>query len=412
MYRMMIADDEALEREGLEMMIRRTMPDQFDIVYAENGRIAIQKAEEFRPDIIFMDIRMPGIQGLEALREIRTLLPTVKMVLVTAYDYFAYAQEAVQLGVKDYILKPAKKEQIMQTLTKLIQEITEERKKRMETLEAKEKLSQLLPLIENELTLMLMDSIQGSVVEPFADLLEYRMIQGHALACRFSWDKKDSPSMIQEKKQLIYEEIRNQAKAKQSSLVSPIIGDRMGIFFVVEDKKHPYMQHVQAMEWGAQLQREIEESFQVSVAIGIGTMRKGWEGLRHSYQEAVLSTGDERESVAEVDKTDLELQENVIEKVKALIEERYQEDITMEQMAERVNLSPHYFSKVFKAQAGENFIDFLTQVRIHKAIELMKNSQLSLKEICYAVGYKDPNYFSRVFKKVVGLTPSEYRQEK
>lgn len=70
MYTLLIADDEALEREGLEMMIRHAMPDTFRFLHAENGRRAIQLAEEGRPDFIFMDIKMPGIQGLEAVREI------------------------------------------------------------------------------------------------------------------------------------------------------------------------------------------------------------------------------------------------------------------------------------------------------------------------------------------------------
>lgn len=428
MYRLMIADDEALEREGLEMMIKRTMPDQFEFIHAENGRIAIQKAEDDRPDIVFMDIRMPGIQGLEALREIRSILPNVKMVLVTAYDYFAYAQEAVQLGVKDYILKPAKKEQIVETLMKLMDELKEERKRRRETLETKEKVSQLLPVVENELALMLMmDSIQSTAFENLADFLEFRFLQGYALVCRFEWREKDSSATITEKKRGVYDAVRNKAKSNLTCLVSPIIESQMALFVVGDDKKHAYWHHVQAIEWGNQFNQFIEHSFEVSVSVGIGTVRSGWEGLRQSYQEALLSAGEDSaqgpvrhwEDIKQLKPTaksfTLEAErtimtESAVRRAQTMIEEHYQEDLTMEYIAERVNLSPYYFSKIFKAQAGENFIDYLTKLRTNRAKELMKDNQLSLKEICYSVGYKDPNYFSRVFKKVVGLTPSEYRQ--
>ncbi|MNJ47324.1 HTH-type transcriptional regulator YesS [compost metagenome] len=83
----------------------------------------------------------------------------------------------------------------------------------------------------------------------------------------------------------------------------------------------------------------------------------------------------------------------------------------MEQSAEYVNLSPYYFSKLFKMHTGENFIDYVTRLRIDEAKKLIVERRLSLKEICFEVGYKDPNYFSRVFKKMTGITPSEYRQQ-
>ena len=76
-----------------------------------------------------------------------------------------------------------------------------------------------------------------------------------------------------------------------------------------------------------------------------------------------------------------------------------------------VNISPYYFSKLFKEATGENFIEYLTNIRIDKAKELLEKSDLSMKEICAMCGYSDPNYFSRTFKKNVGLTPTEYKEK-
>lgn len=94
---------------------------------------------------------------------------------------------------------------------------------------------------------------------------------------------------------------------------------------------------------------------------------------------------------------------------KSFINNYYCRGITLEDVSREVNLSPYYFSKLFKAETGENFIDYLTDIRIAKAKQLLHNKELSIKEICYTIGYSDPNYFSRNFKKIVGLTPTEFR---
>ena len=76
-----------------------------------------------------------------------------------------------------------------------------------------------------------------------------------------------------------------------------------------------------------------------------------------------------------------------------------------------VDISPYYFSKLFKQETGGNFIEYLTEVRLRNARELLKDSGLSIKEICAESGYSDPNYFSRIFKKYEGVTPSEFREK-
>ena len=73
-------------------------------------------------------------------------------------------------------------------------------------------------------------------------------------------------------------------------------------------------------------------------------------------------------------------------------------------------MSSYYFSKLFKEVSGYNFIEYVTNMRIDRAKELLSDGRLSMKEICMEVGYGDPNYFSRIFKKCVGVTPTEFRE--
>ncbi|MBH1941189.1 helix-turn-helix transcriptional regulator [Mobilitalea sibirica] len=98
----------------------------------------------------------------------------------------------------------------------------------------------------------------------------------------------------------------------------------------------------------------------------------------------------------------------IVQATKEYLEAHYTEDITLEDVAEQVNISPQYFSKLIKKNTGFNFIDWLSMLRVKKAKELLTNSDLTVKEVCFMVGYKDPNYFSRIFKKRMGITPSDY----
>jgi len=98
----------------------------------------------------------------------------------------------------------------------------------------------------------------------------------------------------------------------------------------------------------------------------------------------------------------------IVQATKEYLESHYSDDISLEDIAEQVNISPQYFSKLIKKTTGFNFIDWLSMLRVKKAKELLANSNITVKEVCFMVGYKDPNYFSRIFKKRIGLTPSEY----
>lgn len=102
---------------------------------------------------------------------------------------------------------------------------------------------------------------------------------------------------------------------------------------------------------------------------------------------------------------------HVIKKAILYIENHYNKDISLDDVSREVDISPYYFSRLFKEETKENFIEYLTKLRIKKAKELLKKKELSMKHICMQVGFGTPNYFSRIFKKYVGVTPTEYREE-
>ncbi|MDB5054214.1 MAG: yesN2 [Bacilli bacterium] len=403
MYRLLIADDEALEREGLEFIIQQMLPGTFQIIHAENGRVAIQRAEQHRPHIVLMDIKMPGIEGLEAIRQMKERNPGLKTVLVTAYDYFSYAQQAISLGVNEYILKPAKRELVANVLRKLLQELEMEENKREQSLERQEKLSQLMPLVESELAILLMsDAVLEIELEQAMSLLELQIDEGFAIAIVGEGDM--------DRRKVVYA-LKNYGRTMKTNFVSPMIGRHAAMFVTLEKNAEENPDTV-----ALRIKLFLEEQFNIGFQTAAGSLEQGIEGLRRSYREALSALGgtgsllkEEMEWNTQQLGQDREQMLRVIDRAKAWIKERYHQELSMEQAADYVNLNPFYFSKLFKKHVGETFIDYLTRLRIDKAKDLIGREELSLKEVCYEVGYNDPNYFSRVFKKVTGMSPTEHR---
>ncbi|TDL57939.1 AraC family transcriptional regulator [Paenibacillus dendritiformis] len=451
MYRLLIADDEALEREGLELIITRAMPDRFEMIHAPNGRRAIELAERHRPDIVMMDVKMPGIQGLEALQDIQAIHSRVKMVLVTAYDHFAYAKQAIALGVKDYIVKPAKKEQIIGILQRLVQELEQERSKRDTELALRDTVSRLMPLVENELAMMLMnDRVQDWNVQQLAELAQFPLQMGYALVVAVAAPDTDEAGEGGSRRlrlEKVYNAVRYELAGRLSCIVSPIIGEQMTVFVRLKDGTQYANEDILTM--GEELVALLRQAAEAAVHIGIGRLKLGIDKLRESYVEAACAAAYARNAASAAvvhfeqvpvragsysrpaqlhavrSGTDTEealhaaihqVQASrdreahaVIEEARAIIHERFHLPLAMEEVAGMVHLSPYYFSKLFKQQAGATFTDYITKLRITRACQYIEQDKLSLKEICYQVGYRDPNYFSRVFKKVTGVAPTEYR---
>lgn len=271
LIKVIIVDDEVLERRALAEIISKEFNEIEVIGEAANGRIAIEMAKEHHPELMLMDIKMPGIDGVEAVKQIKKDLPDTKFIMVSAFNTFEYAKEVMQQGVKEYILKPSRKEDIIESVRRVLEEIKEELKQKAEQSELQTQMNRLIALSPKE------------------------------------------------------------------RLAS------------------------------------------------IGMAKPNPDAWKDNHTKAIM------------------------EKAKAYIEENFKESLTLEEVSKYVELSPFYFSKLFKEQFGLTFIDFITTVRMDFAMKEMADASKSLKEICYTIGYKDPNYFSRAFKKHTGRTPSEYR---
>jgi len=127
-YSLLVVEDEELIRGNLVRKIRENVPDFAVVGEVDNGQAALDAVEELNPDVVVTDVRMPVLDGLALIRELYFGYPDVKLVIISGHDEFAYAQTAIQYGVRDYLLKPVSIEELRRTLARLRIELDKERR--------------------------------------------------------------------------------------------------------------------------------------------------------------------------------------------------------------------------------------------------------------------------------------------
>ncbi|MBU5212388.1 response regulator [Bacillus oleronius] len=503
--RVIIVDDERLERLGLAKMIHNGIPEIEIIAEAPNGRMAIELARELKPDLIMMDIKMPGIDGVEAVREIKKMDKQIKFIMVSAFNTFEYAKEVMQQGVKEYILKPSKQEDVIAALKRVREEILEERKQYMESLQMKRNLSRALSVIESEwLSTLLMNHIEEMNVDEWSKLLGIEVRAGYMMI--FSMQCQDHIQSNDEKR-TIYSGVKSLLKTKldENCIVGPMADNQIPVL-VLMGSSHE-IKRSNAITIARSVVRTLKERFHhTKWMVGLGQPFETIDGLMNSYHEAILALESKKWGTAHLyektnyltEQTSIEKEKHLLESIKLgdhhralqafeiymeankdknshiyeelsilitrmlkeygihheikqkpiqeeqwiislrqfvmkavelvqawranhqkgylqtakeYIENNYEKNISLEEVADFVELSPFHFTKMFKEKFGVTFIDYLTDVRLEHAKRELIHTNKSLKEICYSVGYNDPNYFSRVFKKKTGLSPTIYRNQ-
>ena len=251
MIKILVADDEGYEREILAEILDKRFGREAEVRMVENGRLAVDAAALWAADVALMDIEMPGINGIDAAKQILAQCPACKIIFVTAYSLFTYAHEAVRLGACDYLLKPVDPDDVERAVRR------------------------------------------AAVQADAARQLEAMASDGKLLERTDNYDK---------------------------------------------------------------------------TAVLMGNVKKY---LQHNYMMY---------------------------------------DISLDSVSAILNLNASYFSSLFKRTFQVNFLDYLTELRMDAARELLRDPLRSTAEVAGMVGYESANYFTRAFKKKVGMTPTEFRR--
>lgn len=434
MVKFLIADDEKYVRDSLRDIIKSAFKEkgkeQFEISEARNGREAIEIAERLRPDIIIIDIKMPGIDGLKAVQEIRNFLPYAYFIILTAYDYFDFAVEAVRSNVRDYILKPFDRVELREKIIEAVEEIQHEKEKRKKEIENQEKIYNLLPVMENELSYSIInDMLEVIDVKMYMEYLNVDFTNAFCMVIELEKKSNDTDGYPEELRIQIGEHIKIFLNQRCKTIGSYRFTKNL-IYFIEMAFSNPKDWNetkLKVINLALDVQMEVKKFFGLQIKIGLGKCYDGIDKMYQSYQEAYRALKYPLQNTSIVHYEDIEhfMEYNQNEKlksnygeefalfkmVKQYISDNLKENINLKDTAAKFNLSPYYFSRTFKKVFGCNFSEYLNLVRIDEAKKLLKDNSLSVKEICYMVGYSDPNYFSKVFKKYEGVTPTEHREK-
>ena len=548
MYKLLVVDDEPTVRYGLRNYMNW---EKYGIKFsaeADDGDTALEAVEQFMPDIVLTDVRMPNMDGITLSKEIRRRYPHMKIVFISGHDDAEYMKSAMKVSAVDYIFKPVNLQELCLVIERVVADLNAESTERRMMQDMQVKLKESMPLLREK---FLMSLISDKVSQPerIRERMDFLGLQiPRAVSFWVVVISVDNLADIRETRseqdwQLLCYAVQNVCQELADQYLNGFIfeyrGEFVGILYADTDKvsvaEHNHgMSEIDTSEerlflLASDIRENLKLLLKIGVTIGIGERVSDLTGLSQSYvqaSEAVarkwylgknrIITMDSLESSNESYYTfdyaqssefvsilkgadasqlhaslgdlfaklslnrrdglkycrnaamqmmlmakqlllELNLQVNELEdeealhverlfkletadelrhflesklvyvchkinerrsgrannlvgRVHAIIERRYSDNaLTVSEIGKEVYLTDTYVSLLFKQETGKTVNEYLTHYRIERAKELLKDPSQKLYDICFAVGYADPSYFSKLFKKATGLTPSAYR---
>lgn len=531
-----LVEDEMVIRRGIKNSIDWEKEGYIFCGEASDGELAYPMIIKEKPDILITDIRMPFMDGLELCKLVKKELPNIKILILSGYDEFDYAKEAIRLGVTEYLLKPISSGKLLEALNGVSESIRREKEDKDLV---RKYMEEMRENTEHEKQKFFEQMIAGNL--SMADALEtgkkYEMNLSagmyNLLLFRFTLGKENRKSG-----ELLGEE--EYAIEKLTERLEYVFEFQRGVegwaFLLMADNEEQMSERVK------ELSKDLEEIMKNYSTIayfgGIGQPVARLRELEESFREAeralaarftmelnrIISVEDIRmaqnvdtlddieiTSFGEIEKTRTMLEKflnngaedeidefvdvyinelpeenlksvlmrqyiimdayivmmsfcekiegiegemqaqseelknsmktiqtleeiknyirmllkkiigvrdtisgrrysDIIEIAKDQIRKTYMSDeISLNTIAAEVGMSPSYFSSIFSKEMGKTFVEYLTEIRMDRAKELLMCSSMKTSEIGYEVGYKDPHYFSYIFKKTQNCTPKEFR---
>jgi len=540
MHRLLIVDDEPYTVDGLyEMLLEAEFPDM-DLYRAYSAIEAIEWMNRVKIDIVLSDIRMPGMDGLQLLKEIRARWPRSKVIFLTGMNEMNYVQQALRDGSIDYILKTEGDEPILRAIGSAIEVLKEELRNEQFLLDARARVRQAMPSLRNgwfrrlltygaeevclsesrlnELDCPLHSGAKLLPVLIRVDRWPEEMLAADRTLLQFAVENILSELFAEAKLQTVLMDEHytmlllqpaddanaRDLRRREDSLASFAAGTletaqavcsqllRLTISVVCSrdfvewsDLAEAYYRMRRKLVLGlglgesmqlltctggnpgrtesrshAQLSRQRErldialesgrseeaaeaisaiiepsgdyahylEAYYTSANLMVGLMNRwGWDQSlaednllerlmdlkSHPTREHAIRYLQETAERLLSFKRDLqeERTDRIVERVHRHIREHIGDDLSLTALAELVYLNPAYLSVLYKQTTGQNLSDYIANVRLEKAKELLQHSPLKIHELAAAVGFDNAGYFTRFFRKHTGLGPQEYREQ-
>lgn len=373
MYKVLIIDDEDPARNMLDLLIDWKKNDVSKVYKAENGLQGFECYCTYHPDIIITDIQMPVMDGLAFIRKIQALDEHPYFIILSCHESFSYAQEAIRLGVKDYLIK--------------------------DMLTA-EQLEQCLALARK--------SLEQSVA---SDAGETGM-QFHTNEI-FS---RDSDTVLQSLYPMYLGKIENLISRFQQCMMNQEYTEAADIVRKLYQNPFEGLIRYHFLNY-------INEYIHHQVCLKCDSLHIPYEVILDRFttssDDLLLSSENAEESLAIVcdwlsrlNSYEADTQEYSfrIKNIISYLQENYYQNISLQDIATQFHVHKVYLARSFKSETGKTINEYIHYLRIEKAKLLLKITSDKINDIGFTVGYNSPQSFFNMFKTLTGQTPSEYRK--
>lgn len=529
MYKLILVDDEDDVKEGIYHEVEWDKYGFKVIGCYGNGKEALESLDRDIPDVIITDIKMPFMSGLELAESVREKYPVIRIIILTGFDMFEFAQKAIKLNVDEYVLKPFSREELINSLVKVKSQIDEQiaEKENVKILETHFRNS--LPVLKDRFLSSLITS-KLSLKDIYTKTSSYKidLHEGGCIISVINYDSGIEYSKLSDDKELLLFAINNIAEEICTKHDKGIVFVHKENVIVLssganEDEDTTINKTLRVLE---EICQSIEKYLKITVTIGVGTLVNSLLKAKLSYEGAVLALdyklilGNNRIiCIDDVEKRKVEKIEfdelkeealircikiGTVEELKELIQELFdnlesinvsyseyqiflleiltvlnrlirnfsidkfftpnynlaleisrfnniseakqwimdicirlmgcievermdacknliysakeyiaqhfhESDISVNSVSKHLHISTGYFCNIFKRETKTSFVNYLNQLRIETAKEMLRTKDFRTFEVAEKTGFSDPNYFSYCFRKYVGISPKEYR---
>lgn len=476
MKTLVIAEDEKLIRQGLRAIIQRAPIQIEQIIECKNGQEVLDVLEYQQVDVLFTDIRMPNMDGITLVRRLQLQEHKPEIVIISGYDDFTYAVEALRCGAREYILKPVHRDDIHKVLIKLEEAVKLKYEETIKEDSLKDIMRQQIKyiLVNKEVKREEITKIEKMWSQDFFSAKKYRVyccnemneqtlwgeplylyhIEGQTILIEVENKVIKKPlhtevlfmGISTEKNSLYqlreaYEEaiiarkyayIMNQSQVKYEELTAKTI-------IAIPEMSIEKVSQLIGTEKTKQWEDQVNELFDKNIRENISY--KSFESLCDKLLDRIEKTynylinEEEFENIKnyyQFTSATIYLQELVnylyklsqgimiehessrnkkkIQEAIDYIHNYYNKDLNMAMVSNYVSMNYSFFSQIFKEYTGINFVNYLKEVRVNKAKGYLANTDKKIAEISNLIGYENEKHFMKVFKSVVGVSPTEYRK--
>ncbi|MFL0168100.1 response regulator transcription factor [Candidatus Clostridium helianthi] len=400
MWKLVIADDEPKIRRGIENILNWSELGIEIVGQAEDGEIALEIIKENRPDIILLDINMPFLNGLDLLQKLKEIGNNGIVIIISGYDDFSYAQKALQYNVFDYILKPVSKKNIEEIIIKATNKLIEKGKENNYLEWVKRQLAENKEVLQKTF-----------FSEWFNNKLSDEQVLKEMSFFDIEFGRNIGIMVIKIVEKLNVEvSVRNWSVELLEFAIANILNDgfkdlELKYIFNDDKKNIILVSKINDMGWwisiAKKIQKEIYKYLKCNVLIEQASVFNDVFKIKDEYMKIMNSVNEKKKCSS-----------MVLLAIKYIEDNYYSNELSINYISNKLEVTSSYLSKLLKKETGLSFIDYLTKIRIEKAMYIMEDPAVKIYDVAELVGYSNQHYFCRAFKKVVGVSPTEYKRGK